>query len=62
MQKFVHYFAPSRITRRFEDLFLFLNLKKTLKKPTAVAEGKSNYKQITLFSFQGSAVNFKFNT
>ena len=58
MQKFMNYFAPSRTTRRFEDLFLLLNLKKTLKKTTAVVKGKSNYKQISLFSFQGLEVNF----
>ena len=55
----MNYFAPSRTTRRFEDLFLLLNLKKTLKKTTTVVKGKSNYKQISLFiSFQGLEVNF----
>lgn len=59
MQEFMNYFAPSRTTRRFEDLFLLLNLKKTLKKTTTVVKGKSNYKQISLFiSFQGLEVNF----
>ena len=61
-KNFINYFAPSRTTRRFEDLFLLLNFKKTLKKTTAVVEGKFNYKQMALFSFQGLEVNSEFNT
>lgn len=59
---FINCFAPSRTTRRFEDLFLLLNFKKTLKKTTAVVEGKFNYKKMALLSFHGLEVNSKFNT